>query len=128
METEKKDSTKRRKGGRPPKRIKRNRDLRVRVTDTERFLIAAKAKQAGVRISEYVRQAAKRAKVVPRHSREDLKIHHTLAGIANNLNQITKLAHEEGLFTVQKRCREILAEVDKSIKDLNDNDRESDDR
>lgn len=127
METpvENKTTEKWNKGGRPPKRITRSNDIRVRLTDSEHFLIAGKAKEAGMRISEWFRQAAKRAKIVPRFSPEDMNIHRVLAGMANNLNQITRLAHQAGLLTVQKRCREILAAIDETIKNLNSDDRKS---
>ncbi|MXV16538.1 MobC family plasmid mobilization relaxosome protein [Hufsiella ginkgonis] len=122
------EADKRNKGGRPPKRIRRSNDMRVRLTDIERILIEGKAKEAGMRPSEWFRQAAKRATVVSRLTPDDLSILRMLAGMANNLNQITKLAHQESLLTVQKRCREILAEIDTTLKYLNSDDRKSNDR
>ncbi len=116
---------KRHKGGRPPKKVRRSNDMRVRLTDTERFLIEEKAKEAGMLPSAWFRQAAKRAKVVSRLTPEDLRILRMLAGMANNLNQITHLAHKEGLLSVQKRCREILTEIDDTLKYLNNDDRKS---
>lgn len=114
-----------RKGGRPVKRIKRCNDIRVRVTNTELLLIKHKAKEARMTVSEWFRQAAKRAKVVARLSPEDLSYLRMLAGMANNLNQITHLAHKEGLLSVLKRCRDILFQIDETLKKLNADDRES---
>ena len=116
---------KRSKGGRPLKKIRRSNDIRVRLTDTERFLIEEKAREAGMRPSAWFRQAAKRAKVVCRLTPDDLNILRMLAGLANNLNQITHLAHRDGLLYMQKRCREILAEIDETLKYLNSDDRKS---
>lgn len=114
-----------RKGGRPPKKIRRSNDIRMRLTDTERFLIEEKAKEAGMRPSAWFRQAAKSAKIVARLTPDDLRILRMFAGAANNLNQITHMAHREGLLAVQKRCREILSEIDETLKYLNNNDRKS---
>lgn len=119
------ENQKKHKGGRPLKKVKRSNDIRVRLTSTEHFLIKQKAKEAGMRLSEWFRQAAKRAKVISRLSPEDLRILRMLAGMANNLNQITHLAHREGLLSVQKRCREILTEIDDTLKYLNSDDRKS---
>lgn len=117
--------SKRHKGGRPPKKVRRSNDIRVRLTDTERFLIEEKAKEAGMRLSAWFRQAAKSAKVVARLAPDDLRILRMFAGTANNLNQITHMAHREGLLAVQKRCREILSEMDETLKYLNSDDRKS---
>lgn len=119
------ENQKKHKGGRPLKKVKRSNDIRVRLTSAEHFLIKQKAKEAGMRLSEWFRQAAKRAKVISRLSPEDLRILRMLAGMANNLNQITHLAHREGLLSVQKRCREILTEIDDTLKYLNSDDRKS---
>lgn len=113
------------KGGRPVKRIKRCNDIRVRLTNTELLLIKHKATEARMSVSEWFRQAAKRAKVVARLSPEDLIHLRMLAGMANNLNQTTHLAHKEGLLSVLKRCRDILFKIDETLKKLNANDRES---
>ena len=119
------ENQKKHKGGRPVKRIKRCNDIRVRLTNTERLLIEHKAKEAGMRPSEWFRQAAKRAKVVARLTPDNLGYLRMLTGMANNLNQITHLAHKQGLLSVLKRCRDILFDIDETLKKLNAHDRES---
>lgn len=121
------DRSRRGKGGRPPKKVKRRYVMTVRLTDTERFLIEDKSARAGMRPSEWFRRAAKRAHIVARISVEDQRMLRMLAGLANNLNQLVRLAHTDGLLTVQKRCREILRKIDEQLTSLN-NDRESDHR
>lgn len=76
-------------------------------------------------LSEWFRQAAKRARVVARLGPEDLGYLRMLAGMANNLNQTTHLAHKEGLLSVLKRCRDLLFAIDETLKKLNAHDRES---
>jgi hypothetical protein len=99
------------KGGRPVKKIKREKIIMVRLSKTEHFIIEGKASKAGLKISDWFRQSAKAATVSPRFSPEDLKVFRMLAGMANNLNQLTKLSHEQGLLVFQKKCRELIGEI-----------------
>ena len=129
----KKDNTKvagqpKNKGGAPKKRVRRELVLRVRMTATERFQIDNKAKAAGMRASSWLRASAKSAKIVPRLTADERRILWMLAELANNLNQLTKLAHQVGLISVVRDCTAILTEIDLTLKHLNNHDRESDDR
>lgn len=54
------------KGGRPRKVIRRSEILVVRLTVSERLNIQSKARKAGITASEWFRQAAKDARIVPR--------------------------------------------------------------
>jgi len=119
----KQDRLKKSKGGRPVKAVKRENDIRVRLTQTEHFLISEKAKKAGMTISEWFRRSAVKGKVLVRVSTEDLKVLRTLSGMANNLNQLTKLAHQQGFLVVQRKCRELLSDIDDTLKKLSRDDR-----
>jgi hypothetical protein len=116
----------RNKGGAPKKKIRRELIIRIRMTATERFQIDTKAKAAGMRSSSWIRAAAKSAKVVPRLTVEERRIIWSLAELANNLNQLTKLAHQKGLLTVARECGKIIKEIETLFKKVNNNDRESD--
>jgi len=110
------------KGGAPRKKIKRASGIRVRLTAAERFLIESKARQAGIRISDWFRAAALKAKVVTRITAEDRHTLHILAGMANNLNQLTKLAHTSGIMSIVIKCGNLLIEIDQTLKYLNCDD------
>lgn len=114
------------KGGAPKKRVRREIILRIRMTATDRFYINSKAKDAGMKASSWIRTAARNAKIVPRLTDDERRILWMLAELANNLNQLTKLAHQLGLLTVAKDCSKILNEIDITLKHLNNHDRESD--
>lgn len=116
------------KGGAPKKRVRRELIIRIRMTATERFQIDSKAKAAGMRASTWIRTSAKSAKIVPRLTAEERRILWVLSGLANNLNQLTKLAHQLGLLSVIRDCDKLLKEIDIILRHLNDNDRESDNR
>lgn len=77
-----------------------NKDIRItfRVTPEEYETIKAKADQAHMSVSAYVRAAVLRHKVVVV---DGLKEHtHELKGIGHNLNQLTILAHEGRISAV----------------------------
>ncbi len=128
METNEKISVKtdrpKHKGGRPKVRVRRETHVKVRLTATERFLIAGKAKDASMRLSDWIRAAARAAKVVARLKPEDLQIMRMLAGLANNLNQLTKLAHKDGILTIAIKCGNLLIEIDQALKYFNSDDRQ----
>ena len=119
---------KNRKGGAPKKEIKRELDIRVRLNVTERYLMDIRAKTAGLKTSDWVRAALKRAKVVPRLGKEELNALRMLAGMANNLNQLTRLAHINGLLILAYKCMALLKEIDKTLRSINNDGRQDHDR
>lgn len=118
----------RKKGGRPVKRVKRSHIIVVRVTDTEQLLIAGKAREAGLSVSAWFRAAAKKAVVTARLRPEEAASLRMLSGLANNLNQLTKLAHREGLLTLQGKCRQLLYDIHHILQQIGRDDRKGDDR
>ena len=114
------------KGGAPKKRVKRELIIRIRMSATERFQIVDKAKAAGMRPSTWIRASAKSAKIIPRLTADERRILWMLAELSNNLNQLTKLAHQLGLLRVVRQCEQVIKEVDETFKKLNKDDRESD--
>jgi hypothetical protein len=113
---------KRRKSGRPKKTISRSDILMVRVTPTERIFIEGRAKKAGIKPSEWFRRAAKSAKVFPRFTAEECGWFRMLAGVANNLNQLTHLAHVAGLFTLALKCQTLLNEIEELLNKISSHD------
>ncbi|WP_051293357.1 plasmid mobilization protein [Olivibacter sitiensis] len=109
---EKETGGKKRKRGRPKKVITRSGSLVVRMTPTERLVVAGKARNAGMRISDWFRRAAKVAVIKPRLSKEETGYLRTLSGMANNLNQLTKLAHTNGLVSLMADLRRVLTTVE----------------
>lgn len=113
---------KRRLRGRPKKTVSRSDFLMVRLTPTERVLIEGRAKKAGLKSSEWFRRAAKSAKVSPRFTVEESSWFRMLAGLANNLNQLTHLAHIAGLFSLGLKCQALLRQIEELLTKLNSHD------
>jgi predicted DNA binding CopG/RHH family protein len=96
MESEERHT--KRKGGRPKKAVKKDAVTAVRFTKIEYAVVKQKASKAGLCISVYIRQMAVNGKVTPRINEEQSHFVRQLAGMANNLNQLAKKAHQEGLL------------------------------
>jgi Bacterial mobilisation protein (MobC) len=86
-------------GGRPKKPVKRETVTGVRFTKAEYYVVKQKAAKAGLKVSIYIRQMALQGKIIARMSEEERHFVRQLSGMANNLNQLTKKAHQEGLLT-----------------------------
>ena len=81
------------RGGRPKVSIKRREHLAVMCTIIERKLIEAKAKRAGLTLSEFLRELGLKGKVSQKMRtlpKEVLQLKGTLNHVAANLNQIAK--------------------------------------
>jgi hypothetical protein len=119
---EKNNLPKRRTPGRPKKTIRRSDLLMVRLTPAERILIEGRAKNAGLKPSEWFRRAAKSAKVFPRFTTEESSWFRMLAGLANNLNQLTHLSHVAGLFSMAFKCQSMLRQIEELLNKISSHD------
>nr|WP_255749855.1 plasmid mobilization relaxosome protein MobC [Pontibacter liquoris] len=68
--------------------------------------------------SAWFRTAARKTVVIARLSPEEAALLRSLSGLANNLNQLARLAHREGLLSVQGKCRLALGEIDRLLARL----------
>ncbi len=89
-------------GGRPVKKTleRQNRVVSTKLTNLQYYAVKRRAGEAGVKVSEYVRQAIITAEVVPRLNRQDADTIRKLAGEANNLNQLAHRANAGGFALV----------------------------
>lgn len=87
------DDTKKNKGGRPKKVVKRDQLLAIKCTLYERRIIEAKAKKSNLSVSEYLREIGTTTKIDFRNKalpKEVLSLTGMLNHMAANLNQIAK--------------------------------------
>lgn len=115
METVRK---KKKKAGRPAKIIKREVRASVRFTKTEYFIIREKAAKAGVKVSEYIRQTAINANIKTRLSPEEREFAKQLIGMSNNINQLAKACHQEGLLQAMVYFENYRNHLDDILKKL----------
>lgn len=117
-----KDSKK--KGGRPILENKKQFRINVRFDESEHNKVLHNAKIAGMSKSEWVRKSAILRKIVPRFTEEQLKAFRAITGASNNLNQLTKKAHQTGLVEVAQECRNTISHINHCIDKLLHHDSE----
>ena len=76
-----------------------------------------RARKANRKLAEYIRESALNGEVVSGHNAETVAIAKSLIGMANNLNQLTKLSHQRGFHETHvyvvdllRRLKAILGE------------------
>ena len=108
----------RKKGGRPPTgRIhKLSKSVTVKFSKPSYEALRLRARKANRKLAEYIRESALNGEVVSDNA-ETIAIAKNLIGMANNLNQLTKLSHQRGFHETHvyvvdllRRLKEILGE------------------
>ncbi len=111
--------SKRNKGGRPRKEIKKDQFLGVKCSLVERKVIENKARQVGVSVSEYLRKLGLSGKIDMKLkivSKEILLFTASLNHLAANLNQIAKKRNSnDQLNAIERAQLEQLSRVNKQL-------------
>ena len=90
----------------------------VKFNPAEYYLLKAKAKSAGVNLSEMIRLSLKDCVIKERLRKEHTTMILQLTGMGNNLNQLTKKTHQAGFYTVCFECERLVKEIDNLIKQI----------
>jgi len=76
-----------------------------------------RARKANRKLAEYIRESALNGEVISGYNAETIAIAKNLIGMANNLNQLTKLSHQRGFYETHvyvvdllRRLKAILGE------------------
>lgn len=109
-------------GGRPVKKTleRQNRVVSTKLTKLQYYAVKRRAGEAGVKVSEYVRQAIITTEVVPRLNRQDADTIRKLAGEANNLNQLAHRANAGGFALVAVELVKLKNGIVEIINQLSD--------
>ena len=103
------------------KRIeKQQRVVSTKLTELQYYAIRKRAGEAGLRVSEYVRQAVVSAEVIPRLNRQDADTIRKLAGEANNINQLAHRANAGGFALVAVELVKLKNRIVEIINQLSD--------
>jgi hypothetical protein len=109
---------KKKKAGRRKKEVKKEIRAAVRFTKAEYFIVKEKAAIAGITVSKYIRRVAINQQVSVRLTDEETKISRHLVGISNNLNQIAKACHDEGVLKAMAYFQHYRNLIDGLLKKL----------
>lgn len=116
---EEQNDTKKNKGGRPKKTIKRDQLMAIKCTLYERKIIEAKAKKMNLTVSEYLREIGLTTKIDYRNKalpKEVLSLMGMLNHMAANLNQIAKKRNSNDVLSPLERAELMVRSG--QVKDL----------
>ena len=98
------------------------KSVTVKFSKPDYEMLRHRSKNANRTLAEYIRDAAFDARIVAKHSAEDATIIRNLTGMANNLNQLTKLSHQTGFYLTKNVVMEQLAKLKEVLSDYKTED------
>jgi len=109
---------KKKKAGRPVKQVKKEVRAAVRYSRVEYFVIKEKAAQAGISISNYIREITINGQVMARLTKEEGHFVRQLVGMSGNINQLTKACRQQGLLQAMLYFEHFRDQLDVILKKL----------
>ncbi|MBA4168464.1 MAG: plasmid mobilization relaxosome protein MobC, partial [Chitinophagaceae bacterium] len=77
-----------------------------------------KAAKAGLKLTTYIRQAAIYSEVKTRLTEDERTAVRQLIGLSNNINQVAKACHEEGILRAMQHFEQYRNQLDLILKKL----------
>jgi len=114
--------------GRPKKAIRQEKNIGFFVTRAQYEVIEKKVKEAGVNISDYMRQVAVFGTVVARWRKADRLLFKKLVGMSNDLNQLVQIARQEGALHSMLYFERYRGKIDAAIKRMGRDPRDGADK
>jgi len=79
--------------------------------------LRTRCRKANRRLAEYIRESALKSEVVQPRTEAEMKEYRTLVGMANNLNQLTKMAHQDSIIYLYSPIDKLLVEITNVIRE-----------
>ena len=111
------DRKKNRPRGRPKVSgvCKLSKAVTVKFSKIDYERLCRRSRQANITLAEYLRLSAFETTITARHSAEETAFIRSLTGMANNLNQLTRLSHQAGFHRTQRTVIELLQKLKEII-------------
>ena len=110
------DRKKNRPRGRPVSGVcKLSKAVTVKFSKIDYERLCRRSRQANITLAEYLRVSAFETTITARHSAEETAFIRSLTGMANNLNQLTRLSHQAGFHRTQRTVIELLQKLKEII-------------
>jgi hypothetical protein len=108
----------RNKGGRPKKGAAEKLKYKVSffLQTGDYYALRARAKDAKLTMPEIARRAVTGCRIVSRFTPEQIGWMRNLIGMGNNLNQLTKLAHQAGYAENAAQNRKVAKEISLTLQ------------
>ena len=94
-----------------------SKSVTVKFSKIDYETLRTKSRKANRRLAEYIRESALKSEIVQPRTEADLKEYRTLVGMANNLNQLTKLAHQDSIIYLYSPIDKLLGEITNVIRE-----------
>ena len=88
----------------------------VKFSKIDYEILRTRSCKANRRLAEYIRESALKSEVVQPRTETDMKEYRTLVGMANNLNQLAKLSHQEGIYYTSLQLDRLLVEISDIVR------------
>jgi hypothetical protein len=83
--------------GRPAKEEKKlSRSINLKLTEADFDTVAQKATSVGMKPTQYARKMVLDGEIKSRYTKEELDLRRKIAGMANNINQVARVANRDG--------------------------------
>ena len=111
------DKKKNRPRGRP--RVsgvcKLSKAVTVKFSKIDYERLCRRSRQANLTLAEFIRVSAFETTITAKHSADETAVIRSLTGMANNLNQLTRLSHQAGFHRTQRTVTELLQKLKEII-------------
>ena len=88
----------------------------VKFSKVDYEILRTRSRKANRRLAEYIRESALQSEVVQPRTEADMKEYRTLVGLANNLNQLTKMTHQDGIIYLYSPLDSLLGEITNVVR------------
>ena len=94
-----------------------SKSVTVKFSKIDYETLRTRSRKANRRLAEYIRESAMKSEVVQPRTEADMKEYRTLVGMANNLNQLTKMAHQDSVIYLYSPIDKLLVEITNVIRE-----------
>ena len=94
-----------------------SKSVTVKFSKIDYETLRTRSRKANRRLAEYIRESAMKSEVVQPRTEADMKEYRTLVGMANNLNQLTKMAHQDSIIYLYSPIDKLLEEITNVIRE-----------
>ena len=105
-------------GGRPTVAEARrlSKAVTVKFSKKDYEILKVRSNKARKRLAEYVRESALHTEFSQPPTEAETRDYRMLAGMANNLNQLTKMAHQDGMIYLYSPLDNLLGEITDAVR------------
>ena len=110
-------------GGRPTVAEARrlSKAVTVKFSQKDYEILMNRSKKANKHLAEYIRDSALNSEVAQQPLEVVTKDYRMLVGMANNLNQLTKMAHQQGIYYVYIPLNSLLGDISHIVREYKQN-------